>query len=164
MKQYFGNEVPFATLLGKTLTRCECADHPAYDAIVFECTDGSRYRMFHWQDCYEDVSIEDICGDLACLVGSPIVQADESTNEDNPKTEWEDDFLWTFYRIATAAYGGVTIRWYGSSNGYYSMSVGLYEMRKPTNAESESDDAHESPDRLGRDLTVQQVAAVEFSA
>jgi len=62
------------------------------------------------------------------LVGSPILQAEESTNEnENPEgvdvdEEWRDSFTWTFYRIGTIN-GGVVIRWYGESNGYYSESV-----------------------------------------
>jgi len=75
------------------------------------------------------VLVEDICGDLSDLVGSPIVSAEESTSENvnpegikPPEYPRDDSFTWTFYRIATAK-GLVVIRWYGDSNGYYSESV-----------------------------------------
>ena len=79
------------------------------------------------QNCCERVQVEDICGDLSGLIGTPIISAKESTNEnENPEgvepPEWRDCFTWTFYRIATAK-GLVVIRWYGESNGCYAESV-----------------------------------------
>jgi len=110
-------------LLGKTLS--SATGRKGDDEIVFELTNGERYKMFHSQDCCESVSVEDICGDLQDLVGSPITQAEESTSDTNPadvKLTCQDSFTWTFYRLATAK-GQVVIRWYGESNGYYSESV-----------------------------------------
>ena len=80
--------------------------------------------MWHNQDCCESVSIEDICGDVKDLIGSPIILAEESTNsEDHPREDYEDSYTWTFYRLQAAKGGLVVIRWYGSSNGYYGESV-----------------------------------------
>lgn len=94
------------------------------DAITFYAKDGSIYDMFHYQNCCENVSIEDICGELTDLIGMPILMAEEETSTENPIINNEygyepDSFTWTFYKFATVK-GYVTIRWYGTSNGYYS--------------------------------------------
>jgi hypothetical protein len=113
--------VEFDDLVGKTLTKVEGA--VGDDRMTFTCDDGTSYVMFHLQDCCEGVSVEDITGELADLIGSPIVQAEESTNstDDRPR-DYSESWTWTFYRIATAK-GQVVIRWLGESNGYYSESV-----------------------------------------
>ena len=115
-------------MIGATLTIIKGA--VGADEIVFCSSDGRRWVMNHLQDCCESVYVEDIAGDLSDLIGSPIVQAEESSNKDEQidgKPGYSDSFTWTFYRIATAK-GLVVIRWLGESNGYYSESVDFYEM------------------------------------
>lgn len=108
-------------LNGKTLTKIDNKN----DEIYFYCDNGDVYRMYHDQDCCESVTVEDIVGDLDDLIGSEILYAREDTSSVNPndvKKEYQDSFTWTFYNFQTQK-GHVTIRWYGSSNGYYSESV-----------------------------------------
>ena len=93
------------------------------DLFLFLAEDGRQFRFQHMQGCCENVRVEDVCGDLADLVGSPIVLAEEVTNADEPpKPENADSYTWTFYRFATAK-GTVTVRWLGESNGYYGEGV-----------------------------------------
>ena len=95
------------------------------EQITFESEDGREWRMYHSQDCCEFVRIEDIAGDLNDLIGAPIVQAEESSNENEKidgKPEYMESCTWTFYHVATAK-GLVVIRWLGESNGYYSERV-----------------------------------------
>lgn len=116
------NQVEFSELAGKTLTEIHISSND--DEIIFVCSDGTRYFMYHDQDCCESVIIEDICGDINCLLNTPITMAEDISNEcDNgPLCEWDESYTWTWYKLATVK-GYVTIRWYGESNGYYSESV-----------------------------------------
>lgn len=112
-------------LIGKTLTKIEQKDD--YE-LCFYCNDGTKYRMYHYQDCCESVEIEDISGDLNNLLESPILMAEEISNSDEPaKSERDESYTWTYYKFATIK-GYVTIRWYGESNGYYSESVDFEEV------------------------------------
>ena len=53
----------FHELVGKSLKSC-CAKKGG-DAVIFITTDDEQYKLFHDQDCCEQVLIEDICGDLS---------------------------------------------------------------------------------------------------
>ena len=117
-----GKYVEISSLLGKTIISMELTE----DEITFRTSDGFTYKMNHEQDCCEDVYIEDICGDINNLIGSPLVMAEEATNIDEPKDKYDESFTWTFYKFATIK-GYVTIRWYGTSNGYYSEEVYITE-------------------------------------
>lgn len=119
-------DAAFSDLLGKMLISIDRNGPDDGEVLEFTTSDHRVYRMFHDQDCCESVRIEDICGDFKDLLNSPIIQADESSNQDNPPTPNEESFLWTFYRIASAK-GQVVIRWLGTSNGYYSESVSFAE-------------------------------------
>ena len=109
---------------GRTITVIEGAVEGS-NMIIFKCNDGAVFRMYHDQSCCEIVLVEDICGDVADLIGSPILKAYTKSNDEKLPLDPQDsegDFLWTFYDLATIN-GYVTIRWYGTSNGYYSVDV-----------------------------------------
>lgn len=116
-------------LEGKTLTKVEQVGN---DEIFFYTDDNEVYRMYHFQNCCEHVYIEDIIGDLDDLIGLPILMAEEVTEVGNDEDEdgycW-GSHTWTFYKFATLN-GYVTIRWYGSSNGYYSETVDFEKVEE----------------------------------
>lgn len=110
-------------LLGKTILEIINDEN---DRLLF-ITQDENYVMYHAQDCCESVYLEDINGDLNDLLDSPILQAEESSSTEHIEGQvlsgWgNDSFTWTFYKLATIK-GYVTLRWFGSSNGYYSESV-----------------------------------------
>lgn len=109
-------------LIGKTLVAINGA-HAGSDEITFEADSGERFRMWHSQDCCEGVDLNEVIGDVADLIGSPITEASEESNSDGERPEGADEsWTWTFYKIGTVK-GRVTLRWLGTSNGYYSEDV-----------------------------------------
>lgn len=88
------------------------------EELVFTLKTGERYRMHHDQSCCEHVYLAEVIGDLEDLIGWPILEAEE-VKEDKPADGAE---LWTFYKFRSWK-GYVTLRWIGTSNGYYSVSV-----------------------------------------
>ncbi len=114
------NSKDFSTLIGKIIRVITIAE--SNDEILFILDDGSEYILYHDQDCCENVCIEEIIGDLGDLINTPILDASEETSKSIPDPDEDDSVTWTFYKLSTIK-GSVTIRWVGSSNGYYSESV-----------------------------------------
>lgn len=122
-------ETKFAELVGKTILDIRGLKKGS-DEVVFVCSDGSKYKMYHEQDCCECVDIDDVIGDVEDLIGTEIIIAEENSNsEGNPKDKYDYSFTWTFYKLATKK-GYVDIRWYGTSNGYYSEEVNFYRIER----------------------------------
>lgn len=124
-----------ADLVGMTL---RSVTQEGVESLTFTTTDGRVFRLFHDQDCCEDVTIDDVCGDLQAIVGSPIIMAEEACGGVLPDIAVEraneryltESETWTFYKFATVK-GYLTVRWFGTSNGYYSESVDFCEMTPP---------------------------------
>lgn len=109
-------------LIGQTCVVVEQSSGESSDVLRFVLQDGRYYDFYyeHYEpDCCADCHIEDVCGNLNDLVGSPIIEAEERIHSGESGCE---STTWTFYAFATAK-GAVTVRWIGSSNGYYSESV-----------------------------------------
>lgn len=133
MSNWKMQEAKFEDLKGLTLKSVTVNKEGASggDELDLVAEDGRVFRMYHAQDCCENVRIESIVGDLEDLVGNPILMAEESSSEEGPEgTEKSDESqTWTFYKLATIK-GYVDIRWHGESNGYYSESVEFVEMKE----------------------------------
>jgi hypothetical protein len=128
-------EAPFEELHGKVITQVIGLEKES-DEVHFICEDGTKYFMYHYPDCCESVNIEDIIGDTTDLLNTPIEVAEkresqdkiEGVKEEDQKDKYGDSFTWTFYTLRTIK-GTVTIRWFGTSNGYYSETVDFRRMK-----------------------------------
>jgi hypothetical protein len=123
----YGDDANFSDLVGKTITGIDKSD----EFIRFE-TEEAIYVMRHYQNCCEYVGVEDINGDLEDLIGKEILNAYESSKQ-NKKVECG---YWTFYHISTQDVD-ICIRWYGRSNGYYSVSVAFEKFEKSVEEQHE---------------------------
>lgn len=117
--------VKFSDLIGKTLCKAYVDD----EELRLYITDSHYVRFYHHQDCCESVYIESVSGDVEDLVGSEILMAEEVSYDGNALNEYDESYTWTFYKFATIK-GYVDVRWYGTSNGYYSegISVDVIDM------------------------------------
>ena len=127
------HEEDFCILCGKTIEKIIGGVDD--EQMEFYTDDGDIYYLIHIQDCCEQVTIEDICGDIDDLIGTPILLSEEVTNSPDPEPPLPDpeyppeSYTWTFYKLATIK-GAVTIRWFGESNGYYSEQVDFMKVDK----------------------------------
>ena len=113
---WYSNHVNVDEMLNQTFSKV-WADE---DTVTFQ-NNEVRYVLYHEQNCCESVVVEEIIGDLEDLENLPLLIAREDSNADGPETN-DESYTWTFYNFATYK-GYVTIRFYGSSNGYYSEDV-----------------------------------------
>lgn len=120
----------FSTLKGRTLAAVEVANDN--ESITFRDVDGQEFKLFHSQDCCESVRVEEIVGDVSDLIGTPLLEAEEvsggtTENPGNDPAGLGESWTWTFYKLGTIK-GHVTLRWLGTSNGYYSERVDFCQV------------------------------------
>ena len=113
----------FGELRGKRIEYIEGLEKGS-DKVLFVCSDGKRYKMTHYQDWCESVSVVDVIGDPIDILNAPILVAEERINQDDDGYE---SATWTFYELRTI-WASLTIRWLGESNGYYSESIDFDEV------------------------------------
>ena len=127
----------FEQLLGKHLASIESdldsGEIEGSNELIFTLSSGEQYKMWHEQDCCEEVYIESIVGEINDVLGSVITMAEVVTSNEElldakPQCIGDESFTWTFYKLGTCK-GSVTIRWYGTSNGYYSEEVDFKLMK-----------------------------------
>jgi hypothetical protein len=74
--------VRFEELLGKTIISIEGAEDGS-ESIRMVTSDGKKYLMAHHGDGLDQVSLEDTCGSIADIIGSPILLAEKVVSIEN---------------------------------------------------------------------------------
>ena len=124
----YSDLVNFNVLEGKIIVEYVKNDY----GLLFKTKNNEYYLLEHIQDCCEDVFIESVSGDLDDLLNTPILLSEETTSsyDQEPPDDHKGDlsYTWTFYKLATIK-GYIDIRFYGSSNGYYSETVSMYQLK-----------------------------------
>lgn len=109
-------------LVGKTFLNVFQGEYDDNDAVYFD----DVFVLGHSQNCCESVNLEEIIGDLEDLAETPILEAREDCN--SPDLPSHESCTWTFYNFRTVK-GSVTLRFFGTSNGYYSERAELYKIK-----------------------------------
>lgn len=110
---------PIESLQRAVITKIEGMESGS-EEVKFTLADGRIAIFWHSQDCCESVEVNDVEGDIADLIGAPLLVAEIATADAD--ADVSESGTWTFYRFATVK-GWVVVRWLGVSNGYYSESV-----------------------------------------
>lgn len=126
-------KVPFETLAGLVLEKLEKSKSQYNEEEVHITASGRKFVMRHEQDCSESVTVDSTKGDVSRSIGETVIDATEHSNRGDEEgaeprlDEWHDSWTWTYYTIRTQS-ETIVIRWYGTSNGYYSERVDFYEV------------------------------------
>ncbi len=117
------------------------------EKILFHFDDDVTLVLTHEQNCCEDVTLEDVVGDLNDLVGHPLLVSELRTTYEAEEARGLDEILelvklddvecikrtfasaeayeWAFYEFRNIK-ASVTLRYVGESTGYYSTDVGFF--------------------------------------
>jgi hypothetical protein len=106
------------------------------EEVTIVTKEGGKLTLRYEPDCCASCSICQVDGDPMDLLGLPLLMCEEDGNvpdhdmldeqgAGNGASYHDESYTWTFVKFATTA-GYVTLRWYGSSNGYYSEAPTAY--------------------------------------
>lgn len=119
-------EEVLAAMQGRFIRDVEQGD----DELIFKMTNDIWVTFYHCQDCCEDVNIDDVNGDWEDLIGQILIVAEERDSSNEPQqSEFDESYTWTFYAFRSLK-GSVDVKWYGTSNGYYSEEVSVKVVRQ----------------------------------
>ena len=125
-------EIDYSTAFaGETIVSVDGL-HIGSEKVLLKTQSGYLIKLYHQQDCCEQVELIDIEGTAETLLNTPILSFSIEESNDNQNLEerkkyeshFDDSETWTYYKFATIK-GHVDIRWLGTSNGYYSERVDI---------------------------------------
>ena len=110
-------------LIGKRISSVS-GGKPGDDTFMIEFSDGFSLELYHEQNCCEHVSIDDVNGNIDDMIGDVLLRCECASNVNfSARNKYDESYTWTFYRFATQRAGYIDMKWYGTSNGYYSEGV-----------------------------------------
>lgn len=112
----YKNHANIHDLLNKVFKTVEIKNTDMGDIVIFTTINDEIYVMMHEQEGCEDVRLESVDNNINILTGHQTLVAEERSGSE-----------WTSYLIGNEE-GCCNFRWRGSSNGYYSESVGIYKV------------------------------------
>ncbi len=116
-----GEDKHISEFIGQKITKIS-GGNKGDDEIVISFEAMPDIKILHFQDCCEDVQIEDIDANLQDFVGGQLLGIEKSNGELPALDEYDDSYTWSFVKIKTTK-GWANVRFYGTSNGYYSEDV-----------------------------------------
>lgn len=126
VQRYGLREASFSELKGGRITGINYEDDVLILTIVIN-DETRRFKMYHPQACCESVELIDGLEELKQCLNYTIVDAYVTTNSNDSKDNTHESWTWTYYTIQTDRCSA-TLRWYGTSNGYYSEGVSFVEI------------------------------------
>ena len=107
--------------------------HEGSEEVRIKTLEGNELVLRYEPDCCASCTICQVDGDVEDLRAKLVMceevgnvhELDMKTERGDDSDDWHESFTWTFVKFATVK-GYVTLRWYGSSNGYYSESPSAY--------------------------------------
>lgn len=127
----YRDDCEIVSLVGEVLTHIDTDEKN--EQIMLTTASGRVIKIYHDQDCCEQVQIETTEGDWHSLIGKVIIEAErEEIKEGEPEPECAESWTRTnfTFRVDDAT---VISRWIGESNGYYSESVDIHEVTSTEN-------------------------------
>lgn len=118
-------------LEGRTIIEC-VIDKTGESYVAFACQDGTTWILRHFTECCEEVKLAAVEGDTVDIIGSPILKATTDRGQGEPswlQKIFDEQLVtsWETFTITTAK-GSVTFKVTGWSNGYYSETMGFYQL------------------------------------
>lgn len=136
------NEDALEKLKGQTVVEIDGMKEGS-EEVTLKTKEGNTLVLRYEHDCCASCSICQVDGDPMDLLGAKLLMCetvtgasigvDEDLDESGNDPGEYDSHTWTFVKFASV-HGYVTLRWYGSSNGYYSESPTAYY--NPKNGET----------------------------
>lgn len=112
-----GKLIDITYLVGKVIDDIQINNEET--EVAFFLSNGELMVLHHEQDCCEQFWLEDFDGEPYEICNCKIMSAEERISHEEEVRQVDDSATWTFYVIRSLR-GTVTLRFCGTSNGYYS--------------------------------------------